>query len=175
MRIQSPAPAALFGLAAVLLAYPALPAAAWQAAPAVARLPARAAEPAPLSRQERARLAVQDAEITAAARQVMALVDAGRIDEVWEGASPAMKRIVPRGEFVQELRLDRRRLGAVVSRGTPVVGRERYAAGGRVPQGEYRNVAMPTRFAGAAQPVRELVSFRLDEDRVWRVSGYSVR
>lgn len=128
-----------------------------------------------MSRQERARLAEQDAEITAAARQVMALVDAGRIDEVWEGASPAMKRLVPRGEFMQELTRDRARLGTVLSRGTPVVGRESYPAGGRVPQGEYLNVAIPTRFKGAAQPVRELVSFRLDEDRVWRVSGYSVR
>ena len=32
-----------------------------------------------------------------------------------------------------------------------------------------------TRFANSAEPVRELISFRLDEDRVWRVSGYSLR
>lgn len=159
----------------MLLACIALPAAAWQAQPSAAPVLPKPVAPPPMSRQERARLAAQDAEIIAAARQVMALVDAGRIDEVWEGASPAMKRLVPRGEFVQELSLDRKRLAAVLSRGTPVVGRERYAAGGRVPQGEYLNVAMPTRFAGAQRPVRELVSFRLDEDRVWRVSGYSVR
>ena len=105
----------------------------------------------------------------------MALVDAGRLDEVWEGASPLIKRLVPRSEFAAQVGADRKRLGAVVSRGAPIVGREHYPAGGRVPQGEYLNVAIPTRFANAQQPVRELVSFRLDEDRVWRVSGYSVR
>ena len=175
MRISPLAPVLSSGFVAVMFACCAPPAAAWQVAPVVAPAPANSAGPAPLSRQERARLATQHADIIAAARQVMALVDAGRMDQVWEGASPAMQRIVPRGEFVQELALDRKRLGTVLSRGTPVVGRERYPAGGRVPQGEYRNVAVPTRFSGAAQPVRELVSFRLDEDRVWRVSGYSVR
>jgi hypothetical protein len=110
-----------------------------------------------------------------AARQVLALVDAGRADEVWDGASPAIRRIVPRAEFLMRVAADRKRLGAVVSRGDPAIDRERYAAGGRVPQGEYVNVAFPTRFANVEQPVRELVSFRLDEDRVWRVSGYSVR
>ena len=49
------------------------------------------------------------------------------------------------------------------------------AAGAQVPEGLYINVSLPTRFSNSAQPVRELVSFRLDEDQVWRVSGYSIR
>jgi hypothetical protein len=44
-----------------------------------------------------------------------------------------------------------------------------------VPEGLYINVSFPTRFANSAQPVRELVSFRFDEDRIWRLAGYSVR
>lgn len=148
-------------------------AAAWQA-PAARVAPVTAGEPT-LSREERARRTAQDAEIVAAARQVLSLVDDGRIDDIWEGASPAMKRAVPKGEFVRQLALDRRAVGGVVSRAEPVVGRERYAAGGRVPQGAYLNVAFPTRFARTDGAIRELVSFRLDEDRVWRVSGVSVR
>lgn len=176
MRSPFSKPVARSGLAAVLLLAPWLPVAAWQVSPTVApQRIAPAPAQAPMSRQERARLAAQDAEIIAAARKVMALVDSGRTDQVWEGASPTIKRLVPRGEFVDQIASDRVRLGAVLSRGSAVVGRERYPAGGRVPQGEYLNVATPTRFAGQAQPVRELVSFRLDEDRVWRVSGYSVR
>lgn len=169
MRVSPPAS---LWFACILTLCTVAPAAAWQTAPAVA--PAAATAP-PVSREERARRAAQDAQIVAAARQVLSLVDGGRMDEVWEGASPAMKRAVPKGEFVRQLALDRRRLGVVVSRAEPAVGRERYAAGSRVPQGAYLNVAFPTRFARADVAIRELVSFRLDEDRVWRVSGYSVR
>jgi hypothetical protein len=180
MRVSPPAPALLSAVAALLASLACLPAAAWQATAMAeptarsAAMQAPAAAPA-LSRQQRARVATQDAEIIDAARKVMSLVDSGRIEEVWEGASPTIKRLVPRGEFIDQVASDRVRLGAVLSRGGAEVGRERYAAGGRVPQGEYLNVATPTRFAGQSQPVRELVSFRLDEDRVWRVSGYSVR
>jgi len=169
MRVSPPAP---IWFACLLMLCTAMPAAAWQATPAAA--PAATTVP-PLSREERARRAAQDAEIVAAARQVVSLVDGGRMDEVWEGASPAMKRAVPKAEFVRQLALDRRRLGVVVSRAAPAVGRERYAAGSRVPQGAYLNIAFPTRFTRTEGSIRELVSFRLDEDRVWRVSGYSVR
>ena len=55
------------------------------------------------------------------------------------------------------------------------VTRSAYAAGGQVPAGNYINVVYATRFANAPQPVRELVSFHLDEDKTWRVSGYSLR
>jgi uncharacterized protein DUF4019 len=36
-------------------------------------------------------------------------------------------------------------------------------------------VVYATKFANAPQPVRELVSFHLDNDKTWRVSGYSLR
>ena len=55
-----------------------------------------------------------------------------------------------------------------------MVTRVKNAAGATVPEGLYINVSFPTRFANSAQPVRELVSFRFDEDRIWRLAGYSV-
>lgn len=136
--------------------------------------PPPAAAPA-LTPEQQAALAKQDAEMQAAANQVHALVDGDRAGELWDGASGVMKRVIGREEFIRQLRLDRERLGAMQSRGTAVVSRTRFAAGAQVPEGLYVSVATPTRFANAAQPVRELVSFRLDQDRVWRVSGYSVR
>lgn len=165
-------------LPAVLLVATAM-AAAQQPAPPVAPprpllSPAPVAD-APPTRQQKAEQARRDAEIATAAQQVVAMVDEGRIGEVWDGASATVRRIVPRAEFVAQVTADRKRLGAPLSRGDAAIHRERYAAGGQVPQGEYLNVATATRFANAPQPVRELVSFRLDEDRVWRVSGYSVR
>ena len=144
--------------------------------------PAQAAQPAAeqpameqLTAEQRAALAKQDADMTQAALQVMQLVDANRIGEVWDGASAAMKQVVSRDEFVKQVTIDRNRMGAVASRTNPDVSRSLFRPGQQVPEGLYINVRAATKFANQAQPVRELVSFRLDEDRVWRVSGYSLR
>ncbi|WP_298575001.1 DUF4019 domain-containing protein [uncultured Luteimonas sp.] len=145
--------------------------------PAPAAQPAATQQPAmeQLTPEQRAALAKQDADMTQAALQVLQLVDGNRIGEVWDGASAAMKRMVPRDEFIKQVTIDRNRLGAVASRGTPEVSRSLFRAGQQVPEGLYINVRSATTFASNPQPVRELVSFRLDEDRVWRVSGYSLR
>ena len=128
-----------------------------------------------LTPEQRAALERQNAQMTQAAQQVAQLVDANRIGELWDGASQAMKRLVTRDEFVKQITIDRNRLGAVSSRANPAVSRSMFKAGAKVPEGLYINVATATKFANQAQPVRELVSFRLDEDRQWRVSGYSLR
>ncbi len=128
-----------------------------------------------LTPEQRAALARQDADMTQAALQVLQLVDANRVGEVWDGASEAMKRMVPRDEFIKQVTIDRNRLGTVASRGAPEVTRSLFRPGQQVPEGLYINVRSATTFANGGQPVRELVSFRLDEDRVWRVSGYSLR
>ncbi len=139
--------------------------------------PAPAGQPAmdQLTPEQRAALAKQDADMSQAALQVMALVDANRIGEVWDGASAAMKNVVSRDEFIKQVTIDRNRLGAVATRANPEVSRSLFKAGQQVPEGLYINVRSATKFANEAQPVRELVSFRLDEDKVWRVSGYSLR
>lgn len=128
-----------------------------------------------LTSEQQAQLARQDAEVTRAAGQVMQWVDAGRIGEVWDGASDAIKRVVSREAFVSGIAADRARLGAVSGRARPVVTRARMPAGAEVPEGLYLSVAMATTFVGQPQPIRELVSFRLDEDRTLRVSGYTLR
>ncbi|MCA0394448.1 MAG: DUF4019 domain-containing protein [Proteobacteria bacterium] len=162
---------ALTGLAfsaAVLAQQPSQPRPATQPAPA-----AQAAEQ--LTPEQRAALQRQDAQMTQAAQQVMQLVDGNRLGELWDGGSQAMKRLVTRDEFIKQITIDRNRLGAVASRTNPVVTRSQFRAGGQVPEGLYINIATTTKFANQPQPVRELISFRLDEDRQWRVSGYSLR
>jgi len=148
-------------------------------APAPARsAPAATPAPAPgpaLSPAQQAQVQKQNAEMSAAAVQIAQLVDANRAAEAWRGASAVARKSVTEQAFVSQLSADRNRLGALASRGQPVVTRVKYAAGATVPEGLYINVSFPTRFANSAQPVRELVSFRLDEDRVWRLAGYSVR
>ena len=155
------------------------------AAPAPAVTPARTAAPpavpaaarqAPaLNAAQQAQVAKQDAEMTAAAQRVAQLVDSQQAGSVWDGASAVARKAVTREVFANNVNADRTKLGALVSRGKPSITRVQYPAGASVPEGIYLNVSFPTRFANNAQPVRELVSFRLDEDKVWRASGYSVR
>lgn len=138
--------------------------------------PLQQPRPAPTPEQQE-QIKRQDAELTEAAQAVLQLVDTGNqgLTEVWSGLSQAIKPKLALDDFVGQISTDRIRLGAVQSRGQAVVSRSYFQTDGDVPKGFYVNVAFPTRFANAKEPVRELVSFRLDEDRVWRVSGYSVR
>jgi len=141
--------------------------------------PAQApAAPAPaqqaLTPAQQAELAKQNAEMIQAAQKVLQMVDGGQLAQLWEGASVVAKRAVTRENFVAQIAAVRRQLGAVSGRGQAVVTRVRYNPGASVPEGLYINVSFPTRFANAPQPVRELVTFRLDEDKVWRLAGYSL-
>ena len=145
-----------------------------QASQPAQRPPAQATSPA-LTPEQKAQIARQDANMTQAAAQVVQLVDANRSGEVWDGASSVMKELVTRDDFIRQITTDRNKLGKVVNRGKAVVSRSQFPAGGKVPQGVYINVAVPTKFAKADKPVRELVSFHLDDDKTWRVSGYSLR
>lgn len=140
--------------------------------PATVPAPARsAAAPAPVATA----LARQNAEMGQVALKVAQMVDANQLGPLWDGASVVAKKAVTRDAFVRQVGAERARLGALAGRGGASVTRVKYGPGAQVPEGLYVNVSFPTRFANAAQPVRELVSFRLDEDRVWRVSGYSLR
>ena len=142
------------------------------ASPAAAK-PATAGTPA-LTAAQQAQVQKQDAEMGAAALKAAQLVDANRAGEVWDGASAVARRAVPKATFVSQLAAERTRLGALAGRGQPTITRVKYSPGAAVPEGLYI-VSFPTRFANSAQPVRELVSFRFDEDQVWRLAGYSLR
>jgi hypothetical protein len=143
------------------------------ASPAAAK-PATAGAPA-LTAAQQAQVQKQDAEMGAAALKAAQLVDANRAGEVWDGASAVARRAVPKATFVSQLAAERTRLGALAGRGQPTITRVKYSPGAAVPEGLYINVSFPTRFANSVQPVRELVSFRFDEDQVWRLAGYSLR
>lgn len=128
-----------------------------------------------LTPAQQALVARQDAEMANAAAWVVQNVDKNNTAEVWRGASSVAKGVVTEQAFVAQIAQDRQRLGAVTDRKQATITRAVYPAGGQVPAGNYVNVAYLTKFANMPQPVRELVSFHLDDDKVWRVSGYSVR
>jgi len=124
---------------------------------------------------QQAQLTKQNIEMTQAALRVAQMVDSGQLASLWDGASKVAKTAVRRDVFVSQIGTERARLGAVVGRGQGSVTRVKYGPGAQVPEGLYVNVSFPTRFVNAQQPVRELVSFRLDEDKTWRLAGYSLR
>jgi len=135
---------------------------------------AAGADATPFAEQQ-VRLERQDEQFRLAGWQVMHLVDFGQMGDLWDQASLIMKNLVTREEFVRQLVTTRIRLGTVVERSRPIVTRSASDGSNQTPQGLYLNVMSITRFAHHPEPVQELVSFRLDEDQTWRVTGYSVQ
>src|SRR3546814_9585351 len=90
-----------------------------------------------------------------AALQVMQMVDANQIGQIWDNASATMKRLVTRDDFVKQITIDRNKLGEMSSRGNPAASRSQFPAGAQAPEGFYINVAVPTTFAESEQQVRE--------------------
>ena len=147
------------------------------AAPAPAAAPSTAPQQQQLTPAQQAQVAKQDAEMSKAAAQVVALVDQNKTAEVWDGASPVAKAVVTKDAFVQQISTDRKTLGALSERKQVGVSRTYYEANNKqgLPAGIYITVAYASKFANAPQPVREIVSFHADADKTWRVSGYSLR
>jgi hypothetical protein len=164
-----------FVLATLLLAFGGAASAQQAAQPARAPTQNQQAAQQQLTPAQQALVAKQDADMAAAAAWVVQTVDKNNAAEVWRGASPVAKNVVTLEEFVKQIASDRQRLGAVTDRKQAALTRAVYPAGGQVPAGNYVNVAYLTKFANSPQPIRELVSFHLDDDKVWRVSGYSLR
>ncbi|MEA9911505.1 DUF4019 domain-containing protein [Xanthomonas campestris pv. raphani] len=171
---QQPAPTARPAAAPSAIAPTARPAAAPSAIAPTARPAAAPAATAPNAAQQ-AQLTKQNTEMTQAALRVAQMVDGTQVGPLWDGASSVAKKAVTREQFVGQIGSQRTQLGPVVGRGQGAVTRVKYGPGAQVPEGLYINVSFPTRFAKAPQPVRELVSFRLDEDKTWRLAGYSLR
>lgn len=161
-------------LSTALLATPAALLAQSQSAAAKAPTQtATQAAPAPTP-QQTAALQQQNENMARGAEQVAQLIDQGKAGQVWDGASSVAKQTVTRDAFVRQITADRAQVGRLVSRKASAISRGE-SKGSTPPAGFYVNVSFATQFANEKQPVRELVSFRLDSDRVWRVSGYTLR
>ena len=162
-------------LTAAMLAFAASASAQQAAQPASAPAARPPAKQQQLTPEQQAQVARQNAEMGKAAAQVIQLVDQNKVGEVWDGASAVAKSVVGKSSFVTQIAADRQKLGAPTERKQVGVTRAAYQAGGKVPAGNYINVVYATKFANAPKPVRELVSYHLDNDKTWRVSGYSLR
>jgi len=128
-----------------------------------------------LTPQQRAALQKQNEVLVQYADRIIAMIDNGQVGEVWDQASDVAKKTISRDQFIKTTDADRARLGAVKSRKVAAVTRTISKGNGKLPAGEYLNVNYATQFDNQAKPTRELVSFHLDADRKWRLSGYTVR
>ena len=107
------------------------------------------------------------------ALKIALAIDQGQAGAVWEKASSVAK-LTKRQDFARQIFNDRAELGAPSSRKQVAITFAQ-SKGGAVPAGLYISVNYATKFARKKKLVRELISYHLDNDRVWRVSGYSVR
>lgn len=106
-----------------------------------------------------------------AAAQVAQAVDREQTGALWDGASAITRKRVTRNDFIAAVQKARKPLGTVSGRAWAAVRRQSVASGGQVPAGQYASVELTTTFS-SRKVARELVSFRLDEDGVWRLAGY---
>ena len=154
----------------------ALAGAAFAQQPATNGAPAAASSKAApqLTPEQKAALIKQNQAMAANAQSIAQLIDQGKVGEVWDQASPVAKQAVTRDSFVSGVSSQRKQVGTLVSRKLAGVTRS-MSKGGKLPEGFYVNVIFATQFSGNKQPVRELVSYHYDTDKVWRVSGYTLR
>ncbi|WP_140725618.1 MULTISPECIES: DUF4019 domain-containing protein [Gammaproteobacteria] len=117
--------------------------------------------------------AIEPNAVRDAGLRVVTVVDSGQPAQLWNEASSVTKKSVARDAFVAGINKSRQPLGKVVSRNWLSVRRQS-GDGKALPAGLYASAEFLTEFAGKP-PVRELVSFRLDEDGAWRFSGYAVQ
>lgn len=129
---------------------------------------------AQLTPEQRAAIQKQNGILVKYADQIVAMIDNGQVGQVWDQASEVAKKAAPRDRFVKATEAERGKLGTVKSRKVGKVTRSVSKGGGKLPAGLYVNVNYTTQFSKQAKPALEKVSFHLDSDRKWRVSGYTV-
>lgn len=128
-----------------------------------------------LTPEQRAAAQKQVQELVQYSNQIVAQIDGGHADTVWSQASEVAKKSVSEAAFVQAVDADRAKYGTMKERKVAGVSRTVSKGEGKLPAGTYVNVNYATVFSKDAKPIRELVSFHLDPDRKWRLSGYSLQ
>ena len=128
-----------------------------------------------LTKEQQAALDQQDRDIAQVASSIIRLIDQNKAGDVWDQASPIAKQIVSHKDFMKKIAHDRLPLDAPGLRMPMGVKHYRYDGTGNMPAGAYINILFDTQFSQASQSSREMVTFILDSDKVWRFVGYSVR
>ena len=108
----------------------------------------------------------------AAAEQWLSLVDEGKYDQSWKEAAKYFKNAVSQDKWHQSLQAVRSPLGKLISRKMKTQVYKTSLPG--APDGEYVVIQFETSFKNKKAAV-ETVTPMMDEDGVWRVSGYYIK
>ncbi|WP_423762232.1 DUF4019 domain-containing protein [Burkholderia sp. NLJ2] len=101
-------------------------------------------------------------------------LDAGQYGTVWSDAAAFVKARIKQDQFAADMQRARQSIGAVSHRGWAQVTRIRYTNASATPDGLYANVDYATTLTSGAT-VFEKLSFRLDDDGRWHLTGYVPR
>ena len=104
-------------------------------------------------------------------RNWLALIDADKAGQAWDGAGAQLKASVSRAKWIDGIRGIRKPYGRLVSREMEKVARTHTIPG--APEGDYAIVQFDSVFANGKHAT-EMVTWTLNETS-WRVSGYQVR
>lgn len=119
---------------------------------------------------------IDPGELVRGGLQAIQMIDQNRIGELWDGATAGARKRVSREDFTSQVAKARAPLGDAQQRTWIAINREVLSQGDADLDGQYANVVYETRFANKLPAtMREFVSFHLDEDGVWRFSGYVLR
>ncbi|MGJ7579007.1 DUF4019 domain-containing protein [Variovorax sp. RHLX14] len=116
---------------------------------------------------------ISPVDVVGLGAQVLQQIDGGQVGWVWDNASPVLKAQVSKEQFGGKSLERRRGFTAIGDRIWMNVSRNRFpqAAPPAPPAGFYANVVFVTPGA-AGDSLSELVSFRLEPDNKWRITGY---
>ncbi len=115
-------------------------------------------------------------ELVQAGLNTLRQIEDNRAGDAWEAAAPFVKARFPKAELVGTLQKARATFGSVAQRTWASVSRVRQTTASEqgFPPGLYANIDYSTRLTDG-RTVFELVSFRLELDGVWRLTGYVTR
>jgi len=107
-----------------------------------------------------------------AAERWLALVDSGKYAESWEESAALFRNAVRPQQWAQSMRGVRKPLGKLISR--RVMTKAYRTALPGAPDGEYVVIQFNSSFENKKTAV-ETVTPMMDEDGIWRVSGYYIK
>lgn len=114
----------------------------------------------------------REEQATEAAKQWLALVDAGDYEKSWDEAATYFRAAITRERWAATLKGVRSPLGKAQER--EVKTRQFATELPGAPDGEYVVIQFATRFDAKANAI-ETVTPMLNEDGEWRVSGYFIK
>ena len=124
------------------------------------------------------RLGLEDVDVQRlglAALRLVRVIEQGDIGALWDAASALVRTSVSREAFVASLTTQRRALGRGAGRRWSAIRIDRPRPGGTLPPGTYAMLEFSSRLGEDGVSFRERVTLCLEDDGVWRLTGYQAQ